>query len=171
MNTAAREDTRVTIRKASAKDGAAMWRLVAESRVLDPNSPYAYLMAGNYFSETCVVAEWEEQLIGFVTAFCLPDEPDTLFVWQIGVSEGHRGQGIGSSMLRELLARDACRHVRYLEATVTSSNEPSKALFRRLAAEMGTACEVKPCFPASLFPGQDHEAEWTYRIGPLHKAR
>jgi len=154
MNTAAREDTRVTIRKASAKDGAAMWRLVAESRGLDPNSPYAYLMAGNYFSETCVVAEWEEQLIGFVTAFCLPDEPDTLFVWQIGVSEGHRGQGIGSSMLRVLLARDVCRHVRYLEATVTSSNDPSKALFRRLAAEMGQPAKSSHAFPHRFFPGR-----------------
>ncbi|MFM1654606.1 diaminobutyrate acetyltransferase [Brevibacillus sp. B_LB10_24] len=171
MNTAAGTKSRATIRKASAKDGAAMWRLAAESKVLDPNSPYAYLMAGSYFSETCVVAEVEEELIGFVTAFCLPDKPDTLFVWQIGVSEGQRGKGIGSSMLRALLMRDACRQVRYLEATVTSSNEPSKALFRRLAAEMGTACEVKPCFPASLFPGQDHEAEWTYRIGPLDKTR
>lgn len=168
-----RTENRVTIRKAVAEDGAAMWRLVEESQSLDPNSPYAYLMAGKYFSETSVVAEWEGELIGFVTAFCLPDKPDTVFVWQIGVSQKYRGKGIGSRMLHELLGRATCKDVRYLEATITISNEPSKALFSRIASEMGTVCEVKECFPALLFPDNHipHEAEWTYRIGPLDTNR
>lgn len=171
MNTS--KERQLTIRTAAAEDGAAMWRLAEESQSLDPNSPYAYLMAGKYFSATSVVAEWEGELVGFVTAFRLPDEPDTVFVWQIGVSRTHRGKGIGSKMLNELLAREVCQEVRYLEATVTAGNEPSKALFRGLATAFGTACEVKECFPEALFPAseQQHEAEWTYRIGPLDTKR
>jgi L-2,4-diaminobutyric acid acetyltransferase len=162
---------RIAMRKPSEADGAAMWRLARDSGVLELNSAYAYLMCGKFFADTCVIAEAEGEAVGFVTAFRPPARPDTVFVWQIAVSQSQRGQGIGSRMIRELLRRDACRNTRYLEATVSPSNAASAALFRKAAEELKTGCEVRECFPARLFPGSVHEPEWTFCIGPIPTKR
>ncbi|UTR10510.1 diaminobutyrate acetyltransferase [Evansella sp. LMS18] len=167
VKTAATIDTEeIVLEKPALNDGAKMWELVNDS-TLDLNSPYKYLMMCEYFSETCVVAKENENLAGFITAFIPPERKDVIFVWQVGVDESFRGKGIASRMLKELLSREACKDVRYLEATVTPSNTASKALFTRFALKEDAKCFITPCFPADLFPGDEHESELTYRIGPL----
>lgn len=160
--------TRILLRSPTAADGAAMWELARASGVLESNSSYAYLMFAKFFAETCVLAAADGKPIGFVTGFIPPDAPNTVFVWQIGVSASYRGQGIAKKMLRELLERQACSSVRFLEATVSMDNRASRALFTGMAKELGTNCRTAECFPAHLFPEGAHEAEWTYRIGPVH---
>ncbi|MFS0553736.1 diaminobutyrate acetyltransferase [Brevibacillus sp. 179-C9.3 HS] len=158
---------RIVLRLPTEEDGASMWQLARSSKTLDLNSSYAYLMFAKYFSDTCLIAEVDGKAVGFVKGFHPPESPDTLFVWQIGVAEGMRGQGIANAMLRSLLQRSAKRNVRFLEATVSPSNSASRALFMKIANELATECEVTECFPIRLFPGGAHEAEWTYRIGPV----
>lgn len=160
-------DTTITIGKPTVEDGAAMWELVNKS-TLDTNSPYKYIMMCEYFAETCVVAKENERLVGFVTAFIPPEHQDVIFVWQIGVDSSQRGKGLASKLLQELISRDICSNVNYVEATVTPSNKASQALFQKLARAYNTQCEVSECFSEDLFPGDDHEAELTFRIGPLH---
>ncbi|MET3682862.1 L-2,4-diaminobutyric acid acetyltransferase [Alkalibacillus flavidus] len=158
----------LTLEKPSAKDGSAMWELVNKSS-LDQNSAYKYIMMCEYFAETCVVAKEDDQVVGFVTAFIPPERQDVVFVWQIGVDSSQRGKGLASKILNELIERDACRDVRYLEATVTPSNEASQALFKKFAREHDTTCEVSECFPEELFPSDEHEAELSFLIGPFDK--
>lgn len=131
---------------------------------LDLNSPYAYVMWGDHFARSSTVAEdGEGAIVGFVTGFIPPDAADTLFVWQVGVAERARGQGVGGQMLDDLLTRHS---VRWLEATVTPSNEASAALFQGTALRHGAEVDRTTIYPADLFPG-DHEAEVLFRIGPL----
>ncbi|GEC89238.1 diaminobutyrate acetyltransferase [Brevibacillus brevis] len=158
---------RIVLRLPTEEDGASMWELARDSKTLDLNSSYAYLLFAKYFSDTCLIAEEEGKAVGFVMGFHPPESPDTLFVWQIGVSESKRGQGIAKAMLRTMLQRTAKSDVRFLEATVSPSNGASRALFTKIANELATECEVTECFPARLFPGRTHEPEWTYRIGPV----
>ncbi|MDQ0255133.1 L-2,4-diaminobutyric acid acetyltransferase [Evansella vedderi] len=152
--------------KPTTSDGTPMWELVKAS-TLDLNSPYKYIMMCEFFSETCIVAKEKDKLVGFVTAFIPPEKPDVLFIWQVGVDASQRGKGVASKMLNELLRRNACKNVRFVEATVTSTNAASQSLFFKLAREHGTDCDVSECFPEELFPNGNHEAEFTYRIGPL----
>lgn len=154
------------LRAPQLADGPAMWRLVRRS-TLDDNSPYAYLMLARYHAETCLVAQRGEELSGFVTAFVPPGQPDTLFVWQVGVDPAARGHGLATRMIRSLLSQPAARAVRYLEATVTPSNEASLALFRGLAEKLGTRCRESECFAQHVFPDTGHEPEWLLRIGPF----
>jgi L-2,4-diaminobutyric acid acetyltransferase len=154
------------IEKPKVTDGSLMWQLVKRS-TLDLNSPYKYIMMCEYFSETCVVVKKNEQLLGFITAFIPPKQQDVIFVWQVGVDPSQQGKGIASKMLAELLNRPACKNVRYLEATVTPSNQASQSLFQGFARKKDTKCVVTPCFSADLFPGEGHEEELTYRVGPL----
>lgn len=159
--------TPVRMRTATVEDGPHIWRLVKATGVLDVNSSYSYLMLGAHFGDTCVVAEEDGRVVGFVTAYRLPRRPEVVFVWQVGVDESMRGRGVARRMLEALVRLDACRGVEFLETTVTPSNQPSQALFRSFARHLGTDCRVSPFFPESLFPETGHEAEELYRIGPF----
>lgn len=136
-----------------------MWAL-AERSGLDRNSTYAYVMFAEYHPLTSVVAEVDSSLVGFVTGFRIPADPDTLFVWQIAVDDRARGRGIGAMMLDELVSRTG---VRTVEATVTPSNAASDALFRGLARRHGNEVALATAFGEDLFP-EGHEAEIRYRI-------
>ncbi|WP_407271532.1 diaminobutyrate acetyltransferase [Radiobacillus sp. PE A8.2] len=158
----------ITLSKPTVEDGAAMWELVNNS-TLDQNSPYKYIMMAEFFAETCVVAKENDKLVGFVTAFIPPKRNDAIFVWQVGVDSSQRGKGVATKLINELLTRDACNDVRFIEATVTPSNKASQSLFKRLARDHDTQCVVNECFAEDLFPTDGHEEELNFRVGPIKK--
>lgn len=157
----------VAMRPPSPADAATLWALVRDSGVLDLNSPYAYLLLCSDFADTCVVAESAGRAIGFVGAYRPPPRPDSVFVWQIVIDRSAQRQGLGAGLLECLLARPGCRGARFLEATVTPSNEPSRALFERFARRRGVPLLKAVAFGGELFPTADHEEEMRIRIGPL----
>ncbi len=154
------------LRPPSPSDAAGMWELARGA--VDENSPYAYLMMCEYFADACVVAEDEGRLVGFVTGFRPPADPDTHFVWQIVVDPATRGTGLGGQLL-DACAASGPRPVRWLEATVTADNEASSALFRAFARRHDAPCAEETAFPRELFPpaAGAHESEIRFRIGPL----
>lgn len=157
----------IRFRKPREEDGPEIWELVKSTGVLDLNSAYSYLMLCKYFSGTCVVAEYDNEIIGFLSAFKPPGRLDVIFVWQVAVAPSQHRKGLGSAMLQVLLRRKECAGVRFLETTITPSNIPSQSLFRKLARNADARCEVEECFSGDLFPGSNHEAELMYRIGPI----
>jgi L-2,4-diaminobutyric acid acetyltransferase len=141
-----------------------MWQLA--TRTVDTNSRYSYLLLSEYFDKTCVVATDDTGLIGFATGFALPDEPETLFIWQIAVADAGRGRGIASGMLEHLVSRRRPTPFRFLEATVTPDNRASAKLFQGFADRRGVPCEQDVLFDRDDFGG-DHAAEVRFRIGPF----
>jgi L-2,4-diaminobutyric acid acetyltransferase len=160
-------DTAITLRQPCLEDGAAMSKLVQETPPLDANSCYAYMLLCTHFAATCVVAEDEGELVGFVSAYRPPTDPSALFVWQVAVKSAARGRGLAKAMIQTLLARETCRGVTFLEATVTPSNVASQTLFRSLAKEHQARCTETCWFPPEAFGAGEHEAELLFRIGPL----
>lgn len=161
----------VTLRKPSVEDGASIWKLVKESGVLDVNSSYSYLMLCKFFPDTCAIAEEDGKAVGFVTGFRPPTEPDALFVWQIAVDASQRGRGLASTLIKELLDRESARDIKYVTATISPSNIPSRALFKRLAADFNTNIveSAEEGILEDVFPEGGHEAEHLFRVGPLLK--
>jgi len=148
-------------------DGAAVWELVRSSGELEPNTPYCYILFAEHFAETCVLAERDGRVVGAVVGFMSPRRPDSVFVWQIGVSAAERGRGLAKKLIAQLLARPCCRAANYLEATVGVSNDASERLFRSVARDLGASCAVTEGFGEDLFPGGGHEAERLFKIGPI----
>ena len=143
-----------------------MWRLASET--VDINSPYSYLMLGEYFAENCAVAEQDDELVGFVTGFRPFEDPETLFIWQIAVDESVRGHGVASRMLDDVTGRPRVPRLRYLEATVTPGNEASKKLFRAFAERWKAEYHEEELFSRSDFPRDangSHDPEIRFRIG------
>lgn len=151
----------------SVRDGAAIHRLVEACKPLDLNSSYAYLLLCEHFADTCVRAERDGRTVGFISAYRPPQRAGLIFVWQVAVAEEMRGQGLAHAMLRELLARPALHDCRYLETTVSPSNEPSRRLFLALARELGAAVTERVLFAEMDFGGEAHESEVLIRIGPF----
>jgi len=159
----------ILLRVPTLQDGAAVHALIEASPPLDVNSTYAYLLLCHHFADTCVVAESNGKVVGFISGYLPPAQSDTFFVWQVAVHADARGRGLGFSMLAHLLERPAAKHVRYLDTTVSPSNQASRAMFARLARSLETALSESPMFGRALFgEGAGHEDEMLLRIGPFH---
>lgn len=160
-------DDTIHLSRPDQTDGERMWQL-AKQTTLDNNSVYKYIMMTHYFVDTCVVAKYNQELVGFITAFIPPKQPDTVFVWQIGVSQNHHGEGIGSCLLEELFNQVKTKGIKYLEATITPSNQASQALFKKFANHHKTNCNIQTFFTRDLFPDHDpYEEELKFKIGPI----
>ena len=150
-------------------DGAALWRLAKDSKTLDLNSSYSYLLWCRDFAGTSAVARGADgEPVGFVTGYVRPERPRTLLVWQVAVDSAHRGLGIAAALLDGLTARLAAeRGITDVETTITPGNTASERLFTSFAARHGAPLERAVLFPAELFPDGPHDPEVLYRIGPL----
>ncbi|MDS1136604.1 diaminobutyrate acetyltransferase [Nitratireductor indicus] len=158
----AREQTHdFVLRPPSAQDGAQVWRLIGACKPLDENSLYCNLLQCDHFSDTCVAAERTEDgaLIGWISAYLVPDEPDTLFVWQVAVHRDAQGTGLGKKLLAELLERDACANVARLKTTITADNKASWGLFSSFARSRGGALSHEPHFRSDAHFDGKHETE------------
>lgn len=138
------------LREPAAEDGADIWELVRACKPLDENSMYCNLIQCDHFRDTCVVAELDGEIAGWVSAYVLPYDPETLFVWQVAVSEKARGTGLGSHMLNALLHRQACADVTRVQTTITADNEASWALFRKFAKTRQTQLDMQAYFTQAL---------------------
>jgi len=160
----------ITYRQATAADGVAVWQTVQQAGTLEVNTAYFYLIFCTDFSDACLVAEHDDQIIGVLVGYHPPREPDTAFCWQIGIVPTWQGQGLGKRMLAAWLDLPANQAVKWLTATVAEDNAASDRLFRGFARHKNLACSVEPHFTKALLqPG--HQPESLYRIGPIYSAR
>lgn len=150
-------------------DGAALWRIAKDSKTLDLNSSYSYLLWCRDFAATSAVArDTNGTPVGFLTGYVRPEQPHTLLVWQVAVDAAHRGRGIAAALLDGLTARlGAERGITCVETTITPDNTASERLFTSYADRHGAALSREVLFDSGLFPDGPHEPEVLYRIGPL----
>lgn len=125
----------IALRKPEASDGAAVWDLVRACKPLDENSMYCNLIQADHFADTCVLAEMDGEVVGWISGYMVPNaEEETLFVWQVAVSEAARGRGLGKKMLAALTDRlEPSR----LQTTITRDNDASWGLFTSFAKSRG----------------------------------
>ncbi|MFH8611338.1 diaminobutyrate acetyltransferase [Streptomyces sp. NPDC018029] len=150
-------------------DGATIWRIARDSKVLDLNSSYSYLLWCRDFAATSVVArDADGEPVGFITGYIRPERPNTLVVWQVAVDHAQRGRGLAGALLDGLTSKVAAgRALTAVETTITPGNTASERLFTSYAARHGASLERTVLFDAGLFPDGGHEPEVLYRIGPL----
>lgn len=158
----------LVLRAPSRSDGASIARLIRSCPPLDINSTYAYLLLSEHFSQSCVLAQRGDEVVGFISAYQPPSQPDVLFVWQVAVHPSMRGQRLALRMLEHLLERTYSNEIRYVETTVAPDNEASRRMFKRLAEQYETNIEEQPFFQAHHFePSAEAQIEPLLRIGPI----
>ncbi|HEX5659944.1 MAG TPA: diaminobutyrate acetyltransferase [Polyangiales bacterium] len=144
------------------RDAARISELASRLHELDRYAGYLYLLLCDHFRESCAIAEDGGELVGFVTGYRKPAQPDTLFIWQVGTAPSARGRGVAGALLEQVLRQQP--DVRYLETTVTADNQASRRLFAGLARRHGVPlCELTG-YGAELF-ALSHQAEPLLRLG------
>ena len=162
---------RVSLRKPASADGSRIWRLVAVCPPLDQNSMYCNLLQCRDFAETSVLAELQGEAVGWVSGYRRPDDPSTLFIWQVAVHERARGLGLARRMLFDLLERQGARDVVRMQTTITPDNRASHALFRSVAERADADLEETVCFDGERHFAGRHASERLITIGPLNRRR
>ena len=153
------------LRSPLGQDASAMQSIARESGTLSVNDTYYYALMARHFAPTCLVAERDGRVCGYVTGYQIPEQQNTLFIWQVGVAEASQGRGLGKIMLCTLIDRNRAE---FLEATITPDNHASLKLFKAIARQYG----VKWHFSAAEFfsrsdLGPDEKVEHLMRIGPI----
>lgn len=154
----------LALRPPALTDATRMNALAASLPELDRYATYLYLLLCDHFRDSCAVAESGGSLLGFVTGYRKPAQPDTLFIWQVATSATARGKGVASALLEHVLARSSNAHVRYLETTVAADNQASRRLFAGLARRFDAPLHELQGYGEELF-STSHHAEPLLRIG------
>ncbi len=157
------------IRQPTPDDGIAVHNLIHKSAFLDNNSLYCYLLLCTHFSTTSAVAMLGDKVAGVVTTYIPPQQPDTLFVWQVAVDAAAQGRGLANSLLNDVLTRDNTRHLSFVETTVTGNNTASRAMFMSLARRFNTSVSESVMFDREQHFLSLHDSEHKLRIGPLER--
>lgn len=149
----------IRLRKPDPKHGPAVLSLVQDCHPLDENSLYFYLVQCEQFRDTCVLAERDGDVVGWLSAHIPPSDDDTVFVWQVAVSPEARGSRLGLRMLDELMRRPDCAGAEQLRTTITPDNTASWKLFRRFAKRCGAEIDDEPHYLEEVHFDGEHDTE------------
>ncbi|MGA3059882.1 MAG: diaminobutyrate acetyltransferase [Candidatus Bathyarchaeia archaeon] len=138
--------------------------LVANRPYVGLNSRYTYFLLAKDFSDTCVVAEYNDNIVAFSSGYIPPDRPDTFFNWEVVVQKDYRGHGLQKNMLLQQIIITGAK---YFEGTINPSNEASKRNFYELAQLLNAKCEENMLLNEEDFENDGHEPEILFRIGPI----
>ncbi|MGJ3259125.1 MAG: diaminobutyrate acetyltransferase [Rhodospirillales bacterium] len=165
-----REDRDLILRRPTPDDGVAVNDLVEQCKPLDENSVYCNLLQCSHFSETSSLAELEGDVAGFVSGYVVPEQMDSLFVWQVAVAPEARGLKLAKRMIIDILRRPAAKEIRHIKTTITPDNKASHGVFKSVAKELGAEIERDVLFDTEQhFDGQQ-KTEVLWNIGPFKRA-
>lgn len=153
----------IKLRVPTKDDAKEIYNLVKDTNVLDVNSEYLYLLQTTHFKEYCCVATMDDSVVGFTSGYLIPDQQDTLFIWQVAVDSKARGNGLAGKMIVELLQRESLKDVQTIHTTISPSNSSSKRLFEKLSKQYGVSFENETMFKINDF-NNAHEDEVLYKI-------
>ncbi|MGM0533081.1 MAG: diaminobutyrate acetyltransferase [Campylobacterota bacterium] len=155
------EEDSYIIRHPDIKDGLGIYQLVKKTKVLDVNSSYLYNLIGAHFSDTSLVVTQKqgknESIVGFISGYLLPDQPNVLFIWQVGVDASMRGKGLAKKLVTKLI-REHEDKIDTIHTTVSPSNTPSNKLFDSIAKSYDTSITEETFLDIEDFE-QGHEEE------------
>lgn len=171
MTAASTTQSPITFRTPSSEDGMEVWDLIRKAGPLDENSVYCNLIQCDHFADTCVIAELDGEIVGWISAFIPPDTPDTLFVWQVAVGEAARGCGVAKRMLTHLFEREICADVTNLKTTITGDNDASWALFNSFADSMDADLGYEAHYERDTHFAGRHATEYMVTIEDISAER
>jgi L-2,4-diaminobutyric acid acetyltransferase len=109
-------------------------------------------------------------VVGFISGYRIPDQPDTLFVWQVAVGESARGKGLAKRMLLSILNRPDNKDIKFIHTTITPDNKASWALFESLTRKLDTQISHSVFFDEQQHFAGQHKTEMLVKVGPFKAA-
>jgi L-2,4-diaminobutyric acid acetyltransferase len=121
----------VTISEAEENDFLRVYKFVSNCKPMENYSEHFYKIMLRYFGNSCFVAKFNNDIIGFVMGFKSQVDNKNFFLWQIGVFSYYRGQEIGKRLLDKFEKTGIKLGCKRVEVTVDPENIPSQKLFEK----------------------------------------
>ncbi|MBD3182947.1 GNAT family N-acetyltransferase [Candidatus Poribacteria bacterium] len=121
-------EEKIYIRNITPDDVESIYNLVDGSLTLRTYDKYLYRILSEYFTKTCLVAESDNEIVGFILCFISQDDPSILFIWQIFVRETYRGKLVTQKLNKQI--RDVAREMgcTKLHFTIASDSKLGKSM-------------------------------------------
>ena len=145
-------------RMPNATNGTEIWNLIQKCKPLDQNSMYCNLVQADHFRDTCVVAELNGKIVGWISGHIIPQKNE-MFIWQVAVCDDARGLGVGKKMLSELLQRKVTQHISKIQTTITKDNLASWGLFKSFSSKLEAELSHKPYYKREQHFDNMHDTE------------
>ena len=122
------------LRKINGSDCATMRYLAQKCTPLDVHTQYTYWVNATFFDKCSFILESDGEPAGYIMTV---ENPETLFIWQIGILPEHRGNGLSYQLISACMdyAASAGKNVK---VTIAEENIASYRSFL-------SACEKKGC--------------------------
>jgi L-2,4-diaminobutyric acid acetyltransferase len=121
----------VTICKAEENDFLKVYKFVSNCKPLENYSEHFYKIMLRYFGNSCFVAKFNDDIVGFVMGFRSQVDNEKFFLWQIGVFSYYRGKEVSKMLLDEFEKAGRNLGCKRVEVTVDPENIPSQKLFEK----------------------------------------
>lgn len=118
---------------------------------------YIYWMLGRNFPSTCLVAEKNGRILGYIGAL-LSAEKQTVFVWQIAVKSDERGRQIGRRLLENVVIAAKNMGITQLEIGINDENIICRCMVEKLVQDLESTITEKEKYKGEGF------CERVYRI-------
>ncbi|MFA7083635.1 MAG: diaminobutyrate acetyltransferase [Arcobacteraceae bacterium] len=156
-------DSKIILRNPEKNDAKKIVNLIKTGGTLDLNSEYLYLLQCTHFEKSCCVALDNNEIIGFVSGYCVPNNANTLFIWQVAVSSKYRGRNLAARMIMNIQKQLKSQ---FILSTVSPSNLSSSRVFEKIAKSYETTLTKEVLFEKNDFLNA-HEEEVQFYIGPI----
>lgn len=116
------------IRKVTLSDVILLRELAKMCKPLDVHTPYTYWVMCNFFGDGCFILQDGSKPIGYIMTLT---KENTLFIWQIGITEEYQGQNYSSNLLAavEQYARE--KKLTKMQVSIAPTNANSYHAFHR----------------------------------------
>ena len=111
----------ITVRNACAADSPLLRALAAACGTLDVHTPYTYWVACQYHGSSIFILEDAGEPIGYIMAL---DNPDCVFLWQIGILASYRGKGLSQRLYTQVMNYAAAAGKK-VQVTIAPDNKAS----------------------------------------------
>ncbi|HEY9775122.1 MAG TPA: GNAT family N-acetyltransferase [Planktothrix sp.] len=114
------------------------------------HSAFTYWVVSHFYGDYSLIAFDEAgEAAGYIMSITKRDEPDLLYVWQIGVLSKYRRKALARELIEKLYnEKIAASKIKRLQVTIDSNNVASNRFFRAFAERHGAA--MKPIGEAAI---------------------
>lgn len=125
----------VNLRECTPADIDYVIRFVESCAPLEVHTSFTYWVTFEYWGHLCRVALVGNRVVGYVSAIGSGRVRDVLYVWQVGVAQEFRGQGLAQRLLSEVVTAGRANGFRKAQVSIAGDNEASLKAFERFARE------------------------------------
>ena len=119
------------IKRTNEDDFLKIYKFISNCKPLENYSEHLYKIMLRYFGNSCFIAEFNNNIVGFAMGFKSQIDQNKFFLWQIGVFSKYREKEVGKKLLNQIEKAAGELGCKSIELTVDPENIPSTRFFEK----------------------------------------